>query len=75
LQLLSTIESEMRGDGLRHQTSGRRRANPAKVIYGDTIVVAEQLVRIHGIDAPRTGPDVLVAGPTDRVRHDVIGRP
>jgi endonuclease YncB( thermonuclease family) len=25
---------------------------PAKVIDGDTIVVAEQLVRLHGIDAP-----------------------
>ena len=26
---------------------------PAKVIDGDTIVVAEQLVRLHGIDAPK----------------------
>ena len=26
--------------------------DPAKVIDGDTIVVAEQLVRLHGIDAP-----------------------
>ena len=25
---------------------------PAKVINGDTIVVADQLVRLHGIDAP-----------------------
>jgi endonuclease YncB( thermonuclease family) len=25
---------------------------PAKVIDGDTIVVADQLVRLHGIDAP-----------------------
>ena len=25
---------------------------PAKVIDGDTIIVAEQLVRLHGIDAP-----------------------
>jgi endonuclease YncB( thermonuclease family) len=25
---------------------------PAKVIDGDTIVVAGQLVRLHGIDAP-----------------------
>jgi endonuclease YncB( thermonuclease family) len=25
---------------------------PAKVIDGDTVVVAEQLVRLHGIDAP-----------------------
>jgi endonuclease YncB( thermonuclease family) len=25
---------------------------PAKVIDGDTIVVADQLVRLHGIEAP-----------------------
>jgi endonuclease YncB( thermonuclease family) len=31
---------------------GRRRADSAKVIDGDTIVVAGQLVRLHGIDAP-----------------------
>jgi endonuclease YncB( thermonuclease family) len=28
---------------------------PAKVIDGDTIVVTEQLVRLHGIDAPELG--------------------
>jgi endonuclease YncB( thermonuclease family) len=36
-------------------TFGRRRdsiAGPAKVIDGDTIVVAGRLVRLHGIDAP-----------------------
>jgi endonuclease YncB( thermonuclease family) len=27
-------------------------AGPAKVLDGDTIIVAEQLVRLHGIDAP-----------------------
>ena len=36
-------------------TFSRRTApltGPAKVIDGDTIVVADQLVRLHGIDAP-----------------------
>ena len=36
-------------------TFSRRAASligPAKVIDGDTIVVADQLVRLHGIDAP-----------------------
>jgi endonuclease YncB( thermonuclease family) len=27
---------------------------PAKIIDGDTIVVAGQLVRLHGIDAPES---------------------
>jgi endonuclease YncB( thermonuclease family) len=31
---------------------GRRRADSATVIEGDTIVVGEQLVSLHGIDAP-----------------------
>jgi len=37
------------------QTFSRRTdclTGPAKVIDGDTIIVAEQLVRLHGIDAP-----------------------
>jgi endonuclease YncB( thermonuclease family) len=36
-------------------TSGRRAkplTGPAKVLDGDTIIVAEQLLRLHGIDAP-----------------------
>jgi endonuclease YncB( thermonuclease family) len=36
-------------------TFGRRAeplTGPAKVLDGDTIIVAEQLVRLHGIDAP-----------------------
>lgn len=47
----------------------------AKVIDGDTIVVADQLVRLHGIDAPELDPDVLVVGPANSVRHDVVRRP
>jgi endonuclease YncB( thermonuclease family) len=31
----------------RHSLTG-----PARVIDGDTIVVADELVRLHGIDAP-----------------------
>jgi endonuclease YncB( thermonuclease family) len=36
--------------GLRQRTAPL--IGPAKVIDGDTIVVAGQLVRLHGIDAP-----------------------
>jgi hypothetical protein len=46
----------------------------AKVIDGDTIVVADQLVRLLH-QRPRNGPDLLVARPADSVRHDVVGRP
>jgi endonuclease YncB( thermonuclease family) len=49
--------------------------SPAKVIDGDTIVVADQLVRLHGIDAPELDQTFWWAGPADSVWHDVFARP
>ena len=42
-RLITTLTFSRRTDSL---------TGPAKVIDGDTIVVAGQLVRLHGIDAP-----------------------
>jgi hypothetical protein len=44
-----------------------------KVIDDDTFTVSDQLVRLHGIDAPE--PDVLMAGQPIAVRRDVVGAP
>jgi hypothetical protein len=57
-------------------TFGRRTAplaGPAKVIDGDTIVVAEQLVRLHGV--PPNSTRRSLAGPADSVRDDVLRPP
>jgi endonuclease YncB( thermonuclease family) len=54
-----------RGRGIAVLTFRRRAASltgPAKVIDGDTIVVAEQLVRLHGIDAPELDQTVWWGG-------------
>ena len=30
-------------------------AGPARIVDGDTLVIGEEIVRLHGIDAPETG--------------------
>jgi endonuclease YncB( thermonuclease family) len=48
---------------------------PAKVIDGDTIVVADQLVRLHRIDGPELDQTFWSRRTADCVRHHVFGRP
>ena len=52
-----------------------RLTGPARVIDGDTIVVAGQLVRLHGIDAPELDQTFWWAGPGDSMWHDGLARP
>jgi endonuclease YncB( thermonuclease family) len=57
-------------------TFSRRAApliGPAKVIDGDTIVVAGELVRLHGIDAPELDQTFWWRGEHVSVRHDGFG--
>jgi len=47
--------------------------DPAKVIDGDTIVVAEQLVRLHGIDAPELDQPTSRSGGRARRPEKLVG--
>ena len=51
-----------------------RLTGPAKVIDGDTIVVAGQLVRLHGIDAPELDHHLSVAGQHGRLTLNLQNR-
>ena len=48
---------------------------PAKVIDGDTIIVADQLVRLHGIDAPEQDQPLWWHGQKLMGGHDGPRRP
>ena len=56
-------------------TFGRRAdplTGPAKVLDGDTIMMAEQLVRLHGIDAPELDQTFWWRG--RRGQHNSVAR-